>query len=219
MQFLHPDVALRNISETVKVAVHVDGLLVGAEERLGSIEGVGEARCVVSCHVHRLVGIGDDAVERGLLVEVQALHAVERRDLVPCEDIPIAPVVALSIVVALHGAGDDAGVGRIGRAGCVVAAQVEHRGHGVAQLAEELAVGVVPAVVPLGAPVIVDAKVYLVVPEHIEVEVDDGHLHLYLLSIVEVEGRLGGAGNEAYEANEAHVANGPSGPQHPGKVE
>jgi hypothetical protein len=113
-------------------------------------------------------------------------------------------------VCALHLVGIDAVVASPGVVAGVVASQVEDLGLGVAQLAEDAPVFVVPAVVPLGLPVVVDAEGEVVVPVDLEVEVDDGDVEGGLLGVVEVEGRLGRAGEEENEKDK-----GPTDPADP----
>ena len=199
VELLHVDVAQGVVDESCEVGAHLDVLVVGGEEWLRLVEGVDVAWCVVACGVHAGVGVGGDAVERGLLVEDEALHAVEGLNLVPDEDVPEAPLVGGLEVCALHLVGIDAVVASLGVVAGVVASQVEDLGLGVAQLAEDAPVFVVPAVVPLGLPVVVDAEGEVVVPIDLEVEVDDGDVEGGLLGVVEVEGRFGGAGEEEKE--------------------
>ena len=191
-----PDVGitLRVPDESTEVAVDLDSLLVGREQQFRLVERVGIAGSLVARRVHRLVGIGHDGVEARRLVKDEALHAVERLDVVPAEDVPEAPVVAAEEVVALHGVGNDAGMLGVRLVAGIVAAQVEHRRLGVAQFAEDDAVGLVPSVVPLMGPVVVDIDV--VVPEHLQVEVDDRQVHVRLLGIVEVQRRFGRTGQQ-----------------------
>lgn len=158
------NVALGIVLEAVQVAVDLDGGVVGCEQGLGLVEGAGVARRMVARCVQGLVGVGGDVVERCLLVEVKALHAIERLHLVPHENIPVAPVEGALEGLALHRSGDDGVVGRMGRVGGVVAAQVEDIGLGVADLAEDVQVGLVPAVAPLCLPVVFDVEADLVVP-------------------------------------------------------
>ena len=119
-------------------------------------------------------------------------------DLVPAQNVPVAPIIALDEVGTVHLILND------GRMRCkwhtagIVASQLENLRNIIANLAPELLVHSVPSVVPFGLPVIVNAKLQLVVPVNLQVEVDQGNIHVHLLGIVEEKGRLRAAGQKAY---------------------
>ena len=187
VEFLNVDVALGIVFEAFEVAVDLDALVVGGEQGFGAVEGVGVARCLVAGHVHGLVRGGGDTVQRRLLVEDQTLYAVDRRDLVPAEDVPEAPVVAALEVGALDGGGQHALVGLQRLVAGVVAAEVEDGRQDISYFAEDIHVRLVPAVVPLGPPVVLDIEVHLVVPVNLQVEVHDRQVDDHIFALVEVQ--------------------------------
>ena len=75
-QFLHPDATSLVILKALQVGVDLYGLVVGGEECLRLIEGAGVAGRLIAGGLHALVGVGRHIVQRGGLVEVQALHTV-----------------------------------------------------------------------------------------------------------------------------------------------
>ena len=187
VEFLNVDVALGIVFEAFEVAVDLDALVVGGEQGFGAVEGVGVARCLVAGYVHGLVRGGSDAVQRRLLVEDQTLYAVDRRDLVPAEDVPEAPVVAALEVGTFDGGGQHALVGLQRLVAGVVAAEVEDGRQDISYFAEEIFILIVPAVVPFGPPVVLDIEVHLVVPVNLQVEVHDRQVDDHIFALVEVQ--------------------------------
>lgn len=203
VQSLDVDVVDGVVVETSEVAVDLDTLLVGREELLGLVEGAGVAGRLVAGRTHRLVGVGRHVVERRLLVEVQTLHTVGRRHVVPHEDVPEAPVVSSVEGVARDGGRIDAGMWGVRLRAGVVAAEHEHLRLCVADVSKELEVGLVPAVVPLSMPV-VDAVDGLVVPVSFEVELHHREVEVDVATIKEVERWLRLTAHKPYEPYEPH---------------
>ena len=133
------------------------------------------------------------------LVEVEALHAVDGLHVVPDEYVPEAPGVGSSEGVAGDVVGEHVAVGceRVGTG--VVASEVVGGGCAVLQLAEESPVVLVPSVVPLCAPVVLYAVDELVVPDGLELEVDDGELEGAVACGVEMELGAALAGGEGQD--------------------
>ena len=71
-----------------------------------------------------------------------------------------------------------------------VTAQMEDGRLGVADLTEDLVVGLIPAVVPLCRPVVGDAVGYLVVPVGIEFKLHHWQVDVDLTSVEEMEFRV-----------------------------
>ena len=80
---------------------------------------------------------GNDAAVVCVLVDVQALHAVDGADLVPHQEVPVAPLVASGERLAIDLVWADAQSWTVGYVACIVAAQVELGGLGVAQFSED----------------------------------------------------------------------------------
>ena len=177
VQLLHPDVSLGIEVESFERLVDFECLVVGSEELVGLVECSGVSRCLVADGTGGVVGVGRYGVE--CLVDVQAGHfVVDGVDVTPDEDVPVAEVEVAVEGGTLDGAGEHAGVLAVGGVIGVVTADVEDGRLGVANVAEDGVVGGVPAIVPLCSPVVADAILQLIVPVYVEVEVDEGELHL-----------------------------------------
>ena len=196
VEVFHPGVARGVVVEAVVVAVDLYGALVGGEELLRLVEGVGVSLHVVPGAHHRLVGVYGDGVEGRRLVEVEALHALLDLQVVPHEHIPEAVVELPLEGVALNEVAGDAAVAVVGRGAGEVSAYVEGVGHGIADVAPDAAVFVVPSVVPLRLPVVALSGFEDIVPVGVELDFGDDKLRVHRLRLVEVEGRLGLAGDE-----------------------
>ena len=196
VEFFHIYVTLLVELEAAQVTIDLHVRVVGGEQRLGGVERGGIAGSLVARGLHSGVGFGGDVVQRGGLVEDQALHTVQRVYLVPDEQVPEAPFeVALEVGllqrVALH-----PGVRRVGLVAQVVTAQLEHLRLGVTDLAKDLNILQVPAVVPLRLPVVGDVVTDLVVPKNLQVQIHSRELKLGIGRVVEVQHRLTLAGGE-----------------------
>lgn len=97
------------------------------------------------------------------------------------------PVVAALEVGALDGGGQHALVGQQWLVARVVAAEVEDGRQDIADLAEEIFILIVPAVVPFGPPVVLDIEVHLVVPVNLQVEVHDRQVDDHIFALIEMQ--------------------------------
>ena len=163
-------VTLDIIIEAVEVAVDFLTWVVCREERFRFVERTGVFRSLIAGWVHRLVGISHHSVQRCLFIDVQALHTTDSGNLVPHQEVPVAPVEASIERSAVDGVCQDAGVRTVLLVTSVVAAQVEHRGLHIAYLTKDGLVGLIPVVVPFSLPVVANVVSYFVVPIHFEVQ-------------------------------------------------
>jgi hypothetical protein len=146
--------------------------------------------------MHRGVGIGCDRIERGGLVEVKALYAIQRVNLVPDKEVPVAPFEASLEVRLVKNRTEHLGVGSQGYILGVVTTQVEYLGLGVSYLAKDLYIAQIPAIAPLCLPVVGDIVANLVIPNSFELEVYDRYIKVCVCTTIQMQIRLAIAGGE-----------------------
>ena len=126
---------------------------------------------------------------------MKALHAVQRVYLVPDKDVPVSPFeVAVKVRLVEH-LGKYLGMWGVGRFASIVAAQVKDLGLCVTDVAKNLCIQGVPAIVPLGLPVVCDVVSNLVVPDNFQVQIHNGYVKVRLSRIIQMQLRQANTGS------------------------
>ena len=180
--------------EAREITVNLNTLHIGREQFFRLVIGAVVPRRLIAGDHHRRVGKGRHIVERRLLVEVQALNTVGRLDIIPHENIPEAPCIFPLEGVAIDSICQYAGMGcqRFGTR--EIASQTESIRLGVANLAKDTLVGLVPAIAPFVAPV--SAVITFIVPIGIQLQFHHRELDSDIAAVEEMKRRLGNAAEQ-----------------------